>query len=150
MSFFICIISISVYYTSLFVGDVTSLLMVSTKTTKIEPPRNIMIPQYMADFEQITYYIVLKTMSTHGIASSQGHIHYICTIVHSHFISWRLIKESSVHFRYLNIKHCWRSYLLRQAKLYFLRTPFHWSEIQYRKMPVVTLLSMDTNTSVMF
>ena len=47
MSFFIYIISISVYYTSLFVGDVNSWLMVSTKTTKIEPPRNIMIPQYI-------------------------------------------------------------------------------------------------------
>ena len=38
-------VSISVYYTSLFVGDVNSFLMVSTKTTKIEPPRNIMISQ---------------------------------------------------------------------------------------------------------
>ena len=46
VSVFIDFVSISVYYTSLFVGDVNSLLMVSTKTTKIEPPRNIMISQY--------------------------------------------------------------------------------------------------------
>ena len=42
-------ISISVYYTSLFVEDVNSWLMVSTETTKIEPPRNILIPQYISD-----------------------------------------------------------------------------------------------------
>ena len=52
VSVFINIVSIF-YYTQLFVGDVNSLLMVSTKTTKIEPPRNIMIPQYSVFNENI-------------------------------------------------------------------------------------------------
>ena len=56
VSVFIDIVSISVYYTSLFVGDVNSLLMVSTKTTKIEPPRNIMILQYYT-ISQLKYTI---------------------------------------------------------------------------------------------
>ena len=48
-------VSISVYFTSLFVGDVNPLLMVSTKTTEIEPPRNIMMSQYSISIRVIEY-----------------------------------------------------------------------------------------------
>ena len=46
------------FYTSSFVGDENSLLMVSTKTTKIEPQRNIMISQYANIFIELKVFHV--------------------------------------------------------------------------------------------